>query len=340
MIFTGRQYIRVLALAAVLGAPMAVQAQRGANPMQAAADAEAAGRLDEAFNGYMAALKALPPSATHKRELILRTRVVRVAVRMPSLPPVPAKAIAQAQQGVLAAKKGGNDGAQIAEQEFHRAVLAAPWYPEALFNLAVAQKNLGKISPALDNFRLYLLLKAPDADTVRALLIAVESARSEQEQAMQTKCALEQDKPTCASLITWHRDRCTQDRDCSGFGNLYLYRPVPGTEVDLSRGTEILTEGCDAGDAKSCYYLGKSTSDPRAADAWLRAVDPLDQECTVEDGASCDFLAGIYEDGGGVLQDLQRALQLMQRACDLETMRNGQRAKPEYYACTILELHR
>lgn len=132
-----------------------------ANPETTAQAAEQAGRVQEAFLGYLSAYQALPHPPPPADDLRLRQKIVTVSLKLPAQPVIPPEARTHFDraQALLDADValGGTSGAaaaQAAEAELRQAVRAAPWWPEAAFTLATVLQKLQRVDEALNNLSL------------------------------------------------------------------------------------------------------------------------------------------------------------------------------------------
>jgi len=105
-------------------------------------------------------------------------KVIKLAVAMDQLPPIPEEARKHFVGGAALFKeaKSADDSAQAAD-EFAQALAAAPWWPEARYNYALACEAAGKYSDAMDNLTLYRLFKLPEAEarTVQDKIYVLEA---------------------------------------------------------------------------------------------------------------------------------------------------------------------
>jgi len=92
-------------------------------------------------------------------------KVIKLAVAMDKLPSVPEEARKHFVKGAALFKeaKSPADFSQVLD-EFKQAVHFAPWWPEARYNQALACESAGEYASAVENLKLYLLFKLPDAE--------------------------------------------------------------------------------------------------------------------------------------------------------------------------------
>jgi tetratricopeptide (TPR) repeat protein len=92
-------------------------------------------------------------------------KVIKLAVAMEKLPPVPEEARKHFFKGAALFKdaKSPADFTQVLD-EFKQVVRLAPWWPEARYNFALACESAGEYASAIANLKLYQLFKLPDAE--------------------------------------------------------------------------------------------------------------------------------------------------------------------------------
>ena len=91
--------------------------------------------------------------------------VIKLAVAMGQLPPVPEEARKHNIKGGALSKeaKSPEEFIQVRD-EFAQAARLAPWWPDARLNLALALESVGDYPSAMANLKLYQLFKLSDAD--------------------------------------------------------------------------------------------------------------------------------------------------------------------------------
>ncbi len=92
-------------------------------------------------------------------------KVIKLAVAMAKLPPVPEEARKHFVKGAALFKeaKSPADFAQVLD-EFKQAAQLAPWWPEARYNFALACESAGEYVSAIANLKLYQLFKLSDTE--------------------------------------------------------------------------------------------------------------------------------------------------------------------------------
>ena len=134
-----------------------------ANPEAAGREAEQAGRFQDAFVSYLAALRALPEPPIPADDQRLRERIITVVARLATPPTIPAEAREHATradrlleaEAILGATAGASS--QAAATALRQAVRTAPWWAEATFKLATVSQKLQRVDEALLNLSLYRL---------------------------------------------------------------------------------------------------------------------------------------------------------------------------------------
>lgn len=119
-------------------------------------------------------------------------KVIKMAVAMNPLPPIPEEARKHFVMGQTLFKDAKDTNAfSMAEQEFVQAARLAPWWPEARYNLAVARQAEGDYANAIVTLRLYQHFKLPETefqavqDKIYALEAKEELAAKDNELAAQ-----------------------------------------------------------------------------------------------------------------------------------------------------------
>jgi tetratricopeptide (TPR) repeat protein len=97
--------------------------------------------------------------------LVAASNVIRLAVAMEQLPPIPEEARKHYVMGTTLLKeaKTSDDYAQACA-ELTQAIANAPWWPDARYNRALAYAAAGNYADAIQQFNLYRLFKLPEAE--------------------------------------------------------------------------------------------------------------------------------------------------------------------------------
>jgi tetratricopeptide (TPR) repeat protein len=131
----------------------------------------------------------------------LRERIIKLVQEMKPAPAIPEEARRHFVMAVALHKKAsGDDGYKLAVEEYRQALLIAPWWPEACYNLGVVLESSKSYNAAIDALKLYLATKPKEADareaqdkiyTIEAAAkLALAEARKRDEKAEQKKAGL------------------------------------------------------------------------------------------------------------------------------------------------------
>jgi tetratricopeptide (TPR) repeat protein len=140
----------------------------------AALAAEQAGQLREAFDGYVAALQALPDPPPVESDLRLRDRIIKLALKLDPPPAVPDEAQRRMTNGQTAAKTAQNPkDINAAISEFQGALRMARWLSAGYFDMGELQEKLRDYPAAIRSFEFYLLAAptAQNAESVQKRII-------------------------------------------------------------------------------------------------------------------------------------------------------------------------
>lgn len=151
---------RILMLVlSVMGSP--ALAQNGANPR-------------ETLNQHIADLRQNPDDNG------LRAQIIRSALALDPQPLIPEEARRHFVRAVTIQKDARNEtDAELAAREYREALLLAPWWGDAYFNLGVAAQTANLFDEAIHAFRLYLLTQPSpdDARDAQDRIYAVEAKK-------------------------------------------------------------------------------------------------------------------------------------------------------------------
>ena len=87
-----------------------------------------------------------------------RHLIIKLASELKPFPAIPEEARRHFVEGTTIVKAGKNPAEQaLAAQSFNEALKVAPWWPDAWYNLAVAQELAGQFDEAEKSFTLYIL---------------------------------------------------------------------------------------------------------------------------------------------------------------------------------------
>ena len=91
-------------------------------------------------------------------DIVARRLIIKLASQIKPPPAIPEEARRHFVEGSTIVKAGKNPAEQaLAAQSFNEALKVAPWWPDAWYNLAVAQELAGKFDDAEKAFTLYIL---------------------------------------------------------------------------------------------------------------------------------------------------------------------------------------
>lgn len=133
----------------------------------------------------------------------LREKIIKHVREMKPQPAVPAEGRRPFIKGATFMKSAASvSDYDLAVQAFKEALLIAPWWPDALYNLAVAQEKAERYDDAIANLKLYLLTKPKDAQEAEDRMYALEAQKEKaakdaakaQQQAAQQEEAKKQDE--------------------------------------------------------------------------------------------------------------------------------------------------
>jgi len=98
----------------------------------------------------------------------LREKIIKYVQTMKQKPAIPEEARRYFVKAVTMQKEAKNTkGFEIAVTAYNQALLIAPWWPEAYYNLSIAMESSGQYDEAVQTLKLYLMTK-PNASDVRA----------------------------------------------------------------------------------------------------------------------------------------------------------------------------
>lgn len=111
-------------------------------------------------------------------DLRLREQIISTALALNPRPAIPEEARRHFVKGTTIQRDAANEGdAELAAGEYSAALLLAPWWGDAYYNLGVAAQMANRFDEALAAFRLYLLTEPPpeDARDAQDRIYAVEA---------------------------------------------------------------------------------------------------------------------------------------------------------------------
>lgn len=125
-------------------------------------------------------------------DVSLRERAVKLALALKPKPTIPEEARRHFVKGNTFQKEATSvSDYALAISAYKEALLLAPWWPEAIYNLAIAQESAGLFEDSIRNFNLYLLTNPKDAESTRNRMYAAEAKK---EKAARNAAAAEEEK--------------------------------------------------------------------------------------------------------------------------------------------------
>jgi len=156
-----------------------VQGQSRARQAEKEGDAaKRSGNGEEAFDRYAAALKEAALGSKISRRV--RKKFLGLVASVDLLPEVPEEAQRHSNRAQAYLKQAeGIEDYNNAIVEFEKALLLAPWWAEAYFNVGLVQEKAKKFSAAIENMKFYLLAAphAEDASEVKMKIDELEVAK-------------------------------------------------------------------------------------------------------------------------------------------------------------------
>jgi tetratricopeptide (TPR) repeat protein len=128
----------------------------------------------EQLNQYIADLQKRPDDHS------LRDRIIKLALVLEPRPEVPEDARRHFVKATTIQKESKDaQSLDLAISEYKQALLTAPWWAEAYYNLGVASEQAGRFDTAIDALKLYLLTNpsATEAREAQDRLYAVEGKK-------------------------------------------------------------------------------------------------------------------------------------------------------------------
>ena len=189
--------------------------------------AEQVGKLRDALTHYVSALQSIPQGSDADQRL--REKIISLVQKLQPPPGIPEEARKFAVRGETAIREAKNvSDYQEAIMEFTRALRIAPWWPDAYFNLGVAQEKAGQLNDTVRCLKLYLLAAphTPDVRKVQDQIYSIEYRLEKAKKETGEKARLEQERlrpPTAQDLAgSWR------------FKGSNLYTQAPNLSVTAS----------------------------------------------------------------------------------------------------------
>jgi hypothetical protein len=112
---------------------------------------------------YVAELQADPDDAA------LREKIIELVAEMIPAPTIPEEAEREFVKGITFLEKGKNATAlALSISSFKQALLIAPWWPEAYYNLGIVLENAKRFDESIQNIKYYLYTKPPESEAKKA----------------------------------------------------------------------------------------------------------------------------------------------------------------------------
>lgn len=144
------RYVLLLVVLATLTASFAQEAATKTGPR-------------ETLKQYVAELQKSPEDDQ------LREKIIALVQQLKPQPAIPKEASRPFNKAVTFQKEAKEPSDyDLAIVSYREALLAAPWWPEAYFNLSTAQEGAGKFDDAVRSIKLYLLTKPSEMDVAQA----------------------------------------------------------------------------------------------------------------------------------------------------------------------------
>jgi tetratricopeptide (TPR) repeat protein len=150
--------------------------------------AEQEGKLQDTLTNYLSLLQTAPSgSATEQR---LREKIIKLVKQIQPPPANPENALRHLGRGqaLLEIAEEPKDYSQ-AIVEFEKAVGLAPWLAIGYYNLGMVQEKVGRLSDAIQSFKLYLIAapSAANAQEVRTRMYGLDLKLERQLAAMRAR---------------------------------------------------------------------------------------------------------------------------------------------------------
>lgn len=197
------------------------------------------GTPQETLNQYISELQ------NNSNDNILREKIIKLVHTMKPAPVIPEEARHHFVMATALQKKAsGDDGYKLAVEEYRQALLIAPWWPEAYYNLGVVLESSKSYDAAIDALKLYLATKPKEADAreaqdkiyiieAAAKLVQAE-ARTKDEEKSRKEAVYEQFKGKWYNLIStctvrYKYDDCPSLIDPKYFDKACMRKPIVAT---------------------------------------------------------------------------------------------------------------
>ncbi len=142
----------------------------------------------ETLNQYVAELQKNPD------DNILREKIIKLALEMKPAPAIPEEARKYFVKATTIQKEAKDtQGLELAVNAYNQALLIAPWWSDAYYNLSIALEQSSRFDEAVNALKLYLIANpnASDARTAQDKIYAIEAKK---EMAQAEKIVKEKEK--------------------------------------------------------------------------------------------------------------------------------------------------
>jgi len=176
-------------------------------------------RAQTANNNFQKAVTAYHMDATAEKVILMAAAMGQMPEIPPPQPPPPTPIPEEARRhfvrGTALFKDAKSpDDYKLVVDEFTQAANLAPWWPEARYNCALAWEAAGDYDKAIENLKLYLQFKLPDADA-RAAQDKIYALEAKQEKA---------------------KDKATAQNDLT---NAIIAKDVAAVRAAIARGADV-----------------------------------------------------------------------------------------------------
>lgn len=198
--------------ATVLGAVVIVAGQSGA--------------MSQSGPQYDELRKEVTDLQQHPGDRALREKIINLALTLDPQPAIPEEARRHfVKAGAIVKEAKAAEDAELAVKEYRDALLLAPWWGDAYFNLGMAAQTANRFDEAITALKLYLLTKPSpnDARAAQDKIYAIEAKKELAATAAQR--AAERDAAA-------DRERKAHEVDLSG---QWLYECCPGWVVTFQK---------------------------------------------------------------------------------------------------------
>lgn len=137
----------------------------------------------------------------------LREKIIKYVQTMVPRPQVPQEAKRPFMKGVTFQKEASSvSDYELAISAYKEALLLAPWWPEAIYNMALAQEGAGKFDDAIQSLNLYLLTGPKDAEETenRVYQLQAKQELTQRRAAEQEAKKAEEAKPDFSGIWKEH----------------------------------------------------------------------------------------------------------------------------------------